>query len=214
VRGDAPWAFLAELPPPTVEPEEARRTAREILSRLEYQPPEQSPIDRAWGWLGDQLARLLAGVGGGAGGFWVGIAVLAVALAAAAWFLLRVLPLPARRSRRAAPPAATALDPRPTRAQLLARAAAAEAEGRWGDAVADRYRALVLGLADRRLLPDDPAATTGELRRAFDGDDEHRRTFDEASSRFEHVRYRGDPAGPDDPARLAEWDRRLVGEPR
>lgn len=212
--GDGLRALAAQLPPSPVAPDDARRAARDILSRSEYQPPRRSLIDRAWSWLMEQLESLLAGIGGGAGSFWVGIAVLAVALAAAAWFLLRVLPRPRRRPGAAPAPAPVQLGQRATRRQLLAGAVDAEAEGRWADAVALRYRALVLGLADRRLLPDDPAATSGELRRALQAGDDDRRLFDEASTRFELVRYRGDPAGPDDPARLAEWDLRLVGEGR
>jgi hypothetical protein len=212
VLGEVRALVLGQLPPTTVEPDEARRTAREILSRREYQPPERSLIDRAWGWFQDQLDALLAGVGGAAGGYWVGIAVLLTALAAATWFAVRVLPRPRRRTARPTAPAAVDLGTRPTRDQLLAAATEAEAEGRWADAVSHRYRALVAGLADGGRLPDDPAATSGELRRALRAGDDDRRLFDQASTSFELVRYRGDPAGPDDPARLVEWDRRLVGE--
>lgn len=200
------------LPPPEVPADEARSAAREILSRAEYRQPEPSPLERAWDWLTGELADLLAGVGGGAGGFWFGIALLAVALGATAWLLVRVLPR--RRGRRSPARPAVGVEAeggRPDRSQLLALAAAAEAEGRWAEAVALRYRALVLGLAERRALPDDPAATTGELRRSFDAGSEDRASFDAASTRFEEVRYGGSPAGPEDGRRLEGWDRQLVG---
>lgn len=200
------------LPPPEVPAGEARAAAREILSRAEYRQPGPSPLERAWDWLTGQLADLLAGVGGGAGGFWFGMALLAVALGITGWLLVRVLPR-GRRRRRPAPPAVGVEvgAGRPDRRQLLALAAAAEADGRWAEAVAHRYRALVLGLAERRALPDDPAATTGELRRSLDATGDDRASFDAASTRFEEVRYGGSAAGPEDGRRLAGWDRQLVG---
>jgi hypothetical protein len=194
-----------------VPPDEARRVANEILSGAEYRRPEPSPVDRAWQWLLDSLSDLLAGVGGGSGGFWFGIALLVGAVGLTTWILWRVLP----RRRPPAPPAgaevAVRADRRPTRGELLARAVEAEAHRRWGEAVVLRYRALVAGLAERHQLPDDPAATTGELRRRFEAGEEQRAAFERASTRFEEVRYGGSTATADDPRRLAAWDRELLG---
>lgn len=206
------WAVAAQLPAPEVPAGEAVRTAREILSRAEYRQPEPSLIDRAWNWLWEQVARVLEAVGGAAGGYGVGIALLVVMLLVAGWSLYRVMPRSwSRRARPTAPAVQVEALTGLSRRQLLDLAARAEAEGRWADAVAHRYRALVQGLAEQRALPDDPASTPGELRQAFRGDPAEQATFQRASTCYELVRYRGDPAGPEEGRRLSEWDRQLVG---
>lgn len=213
--GDGLRATVAQLPSSPVQPDDARRAARQILAQPEYASPEPSLLDRAWQWFQDQLGQLLGGLGGPGGGYWFGITVIVVCLAVAVVLGVRFLPRGRRRRGPGLPAAAVATHgPGPTRLELLERAAVAEAEGRWADAVADRYRALVVGLAEQRRLPDDPAVTTGDLRRAFQGGNDDRCLFDRASTRFERVRYRGDPAGPEDPRQLWEWDRLLVGGPR
>ena len=213
--GEALLGAVAQLPESPVQPDDARRAARQILAKPEYAAPQRSLPDRGWQWLQDQLGRLLSGLGGSGGGYWFGITVIVVCLVVAVVLGIRFLPR-GRRRRAAVLPAVLVATrgPGPTRRQLLERAARAEAEGRWADAVADRYRALVVGLAEQRRLPDDPAVTTGDLRRALQGGDDDRSLFDRASTRFERVRYRGDPAGPEDPRQLREWDRLLVGGPR
>ena len=204
---------LRQLEPSQVDPAEASRVAREILSGADYRAAEPSPLQRLLGWLGDLLSGFAPEASVGAsGGFWFGIVLQLVTLGLVGWMLWRFLPRP--RQRVQAPPdepVARTVSEGDSRRDLLARAAAAEAEGRWDDAVVFRFRALILGLARRDVLPDDPAATTGELRRSLQGDDEARSGFADASVRFEEVRYGGDPAGPDDARRLEEWDRRLVG---
>lgn len=202
-----------QLEPSQVDPAEAGRVAREILRGADYRQAQPSPLQRLLRWLGD----LLSGFGpeadvGASGGYWFGIVLLVVAVALVAWMLWRFLPRHRRRVEEPRDePVASTVSEADSRRELLARAAAAEAEGRWDDAVVSRFRALVLGLARRDVLPDDPAATIGELRRSLRGDEQARSGFADASVRFEEVRYGGDPAGPDDARRIEDWDRRLVG---
>jgi hypothetical protein len=213
------WAELrsgARLPAPAVDPDEAGQVARDILGRREYRPPERSVLQRAWDWFWERLGELLpTGLGeGGAGGYWVGVVVLVVATSVAVWLLWRHVPRRRARRRRAPSPVEVATVEPPARRELLRLAERAEAEGRWDDAVTYRFRALVAGLAARRLVPGDPSATTGELRQHLRGDDQASVGFDEVSVRYEEVRYGGDPATAEDPRRIADWDRQLVGPGR
>lgn len=214
--GDAP---AVQLPPSGVDPADARQQARRILGEGGYRPQGRSLADRALGWIGDLFEDLsLPGAPGG-GPSWLGAALvvtLVVVLAWLGWRFLRGIGWPVGRPR----PPQVVVDVEPagvapeSRRALLAAAEAAEGDGRWADAVRYRFRALVLGLAQRRLLPADPAATTGELRRALPADDEVRTGFAQAAERFELVRYGGEPGSAEDAGRIAEWDRRLVGDGR
>lgn len=199
-------------------PEEIRRKADDILARPEYREAEPGLVERAVNWLSERLGQLFGSVVGnsGSGGYYLGYTVLLVALGAAAYIAWKVLP----RSGDLRRPRATVTHesiPRTSRAQWLARAAEAEAGGRWGEAVHARYHALTTGLADRSALPAAESTTSGEHRTAFAqtaGPQPGRvAVFDGVTDRYEHVWFGGQEAVPDDSQALVSADQQLLEQP-
>lgn len=197
-------------------PEEIRQKADDILARPEYREATPGLVERGLNWLAERLGDLFGSVVGssGDGGYLLGYAVLLLALAAIGYIAWKVFP---RSGDRRRPTGAVTHEsvPRASRAQWLARAAEAEAAGRWGEAVHARYHALTTGLADRKVLPAAESTTSGEHRTAFaqagGGPGAERvAVFDGATDRYEHVWFGGRDAAPDDSQALASADRRLL----
>ena len=196
-------------------PDEIRRKADDILARPEYREARPGLVQRAVNWLTERLGEVFSSVVGnsGSGGYYLGWIVLIMALLAAGWFLWKVLP---RSGGLRRPGVAVAHEsiPRASRAQWLARAAEAEAAGRWGEAVHARYHALTTALADRKVLPAAESTTSGEHRAAFAqgaGPQPDRvAVFDGVTDRYEHVWFGGREAAPDDSRALAAADERLL----
>lgn len=196
-------------------PDEIRRKADDILARPEYREAEPGLVERAVNWLSQRLGEVFGSVVGnsGSGGYYLGYTVLLLALGAAGYIAWKVLP----RSGDLRRPRATVTHesiPRTSRAQWLARAAEAEAGGRWGEAVHARYHALTTGLADRSALPAAESTTSGEHRTAFAFNaapqPDRVAVFDGVTDRYEHVWFGGRDAAPDDSQALASADQRLL----
>lgn len=138
-------------------------TAREWL-RAELADPvyHERPnlLQRAWDWILEQLAQAQDAVGGMdtrlAALVVVAILVVAVAIALAVAGPVRR----ARRDRRASVDVFG--DDTRSAAELRAAADAAAAQGRWSDAVLDRFRALLRSLEDRVVLDPRPGRTADE----------------------------------------------------
>jgi hypothetical protein len=146
------------LPPPTVDPEQVRRTVEEVLARPEYRPIQPSLLDRVWSGVLDQIGRLLGALGaqGGDLAAWILIlVVLAVFVASAVWFLRGV-----RADPDVVDPVAGVIGRTP--ADWAAEAAGHEQAGRWRDALRCHYRALIVELAVAGLVEEAPGRTTGE----------------------------------------------------
>ncbi len=196
-------------------PEEIRQKADDILARPEYREAEPGLVERAVNWLAERLGQFFATVVGnsGDGGYYLGYAVLLAALAAIGYIAWKVFPRSGdlRRPRTAVTHESI---PRASRAQWLARAAEAEAGGRWGEAVHARYHALTTGLADRSAVPAAESTTSGEHRTAFANNagpqPERVAVFDEVTDRYEHVWFGGQEAAPDDSQAVASADQRLL----
>jgi hypothetical protein len=138
-------------------------TAREWL-RAELADPvyHERPnlLQRAWDWILEQLAQAQDAVGGldtrVATLIAVGILVVAVAIAL-------VVAGPVRRARRDRRASVDVFgDDTRTAAELRAAADAAAAQGRWSDAVLDRFRALLRSLEERVVLEARPGRTADE----------------------------------------------------
>jgi hypothetical protein len=174
------WSGLAarfdELPPLDQDPEAVRDTADRILADRAYRPPSPAPLERVIDWILDRLDDLFApfesvvgGLGGAGGGGGTIVAYLIVAVAAA--FLIRVL-LRAdwrrpRRDRTERDEPRVTVTSRPDAAGWRDRAAAAEAEGRWRDAVRFRFAVLVAELVTGGVLDAVPGRTAAEYHRAL-----------------------------------------------
>lgn len=150
------------LPDPVVDPETVRRTVDEVLAQPEYAPLEPGLVERALGWLAEQVGRLVELIArGGAGGLVAALLVLAgvvVVVVLAARFTRRL-----RRDPGAEAPVAGEVGRRA--ADWHADAAEHEAAGRWRPALRCRYRALVAELAADGLVDEVPGRTTGEYLR-------------------------------------------------
>lgn len=149
---------MADLPPPTVDPERVRQTVEEVLSRPEYAPLEPSLLERLQQWLVEQLGRVIDAVGGSAGGViaWVVVLLGLAIVAAVAARVVRGL-----RPDRDVGDEAMGMTGRRA-ADWAADAAGHEEAGRWRDALRCRYRQLVAELAAAGLVEEAPGRTTGE----------------------------------------------------
>jgi hypothetical protein len=138
-----------------------RRTVHEVLSRPEFRPPEQPLLQRAVGWVLDQLGSLLASLLGGGAGPVVGLVLLAAIVG-----LVVVVAARFSRGLTRDPELAAARPPATGRpaAEWRAEAEAAERAGQWRAALRCRYRALVADLAQRGLVDEVPGRTAGEYR--------------------------------------------------
>jgi hypothetical protein len=127
--------------------------------------------------------------------------------------LLGLLLSRARRSARA-PEAARAVltDERLTAAQLRARAEAALAAGRAGDALVEGFRALTTRQIERGRLDDLPGATAHEVAESLAATFPHQRPrVDDSARLFDLVRYGDRPATRDQAARVLALDDELAG---
>lgn len=196
----------------TADPEELRRQADEIVSRPEFQEEQPSLVERALDWMFEQLGDLIGPVAG-SGGYALGYAILIVALAAVGYLLWRVFPRGRLGPQHQDFIVATDTVARRSRAEWLAEAAQAEADGDWERAVHARYYAIASGLADDDRLPSEPSTTTGERRVAFAApptEPARAATFDDATETYEHVWFGGRSADEPDSRRLADADRSLL----
>ena len=185
-------------------PPDARRRARAVLAQGRYHrrlpQPLKGPLER----LGDAVRRLLEELPIGVGGRW-GLGIVAVAILAAALSLQGV-----RRRRaaqeRAAVARAPAGGPAEGPAALERRAEEAERAGDHALAVRLRFRAGLMRLGERDVIPYRPSLTTAEARRRLRSE-----PFDRLAADFDAIAYGGRAAGGDDARASREgWDEVLA----
>lgn len=166
------------------DPGPAQDLVRSELAKSEYQP---TLLER----IGDWFWGLLEKVTGAAENVGrlnplLALGLLAVLLVGIAFVLARLR----REPRSRAAERAVLEDTRTTAAQYRARAGRALAEERWDDAVVDGMRALALGLVERALVDDLPAATAREVATAASAVfSSERARLDAAARLFDDVRY-------------------------
>lgn len=190
-----PWTWptarvLADVP---VDPdaETARHWAEAELADPIYHQG-QSLLDRVLEWFQeflDEAQRSAANVDVGTASLALG-AVLVVAVA-----LVLTYTGPVRRARRARAEQLVFEDDTRTAAEIRASADAFAADGRWSEAVLERFRALLRSLEERAILAERPGWTADEAAReagaALPGCAADLRR---ASRLFDDVRY-GDGTG-------------------
>jgi hypothetical protein len=218
----ASWVDLAgrfdELPPLEQDPEAVREAADRILADRAYRPPSPAPLERVIDWILDRLEDLLSpfesfvgglGGGGGGGGTIVAYVILAVAVAFLIRVLLRADWRRTRRDRAGRDEPHVTVSSRPDAAAWRERAAAAEAEGSWRDAVRLRFAVLVAELVTGGVLDAVPGRTAAEYRRELaELRPAAAEPFGRAVRIFEDAWYGDVPVGPDDAAAV----RRLTDE--
>ncbi|MDQ0663715.1 hypothetical protein QFZ35_002213 [Arthrobacter ulcerisalmonis] len=197
---------MAAEPPVLPDAGEARRWAAEELAKPEYRDAAPSWLDTLWRNFLDWLQSLDGSSGDAAPVPSPVIALVIAAIIAAAIILAR--PRLHARARQAKDvfERETAL----AAADYRTRAEAAAAAAQWGDAVVDRFRALVRSAEDRAILDPQPGRTADEAARALSVPfvTESRRLA-LAAATFDGIRYGNRAAGGNDYREMAGLDTTL-----
>jgi hypothetical protein len=198
------------LPPSTEDPAAVRDLADQILAEARYDRPPESIPDRVMGWIGDQLARAFGALVSGGGGTVLAWVIIAVAVAAVVYLVVRH----GRLSM------ATLAGPREpevmveltrTASEWRADAARLEAEGRWAEGLRCRHRALVADLVRRGAIPEQAGRTAGEYVRDVSVTlPDATAPLAAATELFEAAWYGGATTGAAEAARFAELDARVL----
>jgi hypothetical protein len=156
---------LLSAPPLDPARDEAQRWAWQELSDPVYAQHQPGLVERAvlWAWHRLQGLELPAGPGGTSG--FVILVVLVLLAVVVVWLRAGPLRGPSARARRQPVLHGAAL----TAAEHRAAADLAAAEGRWQDAVRERFRAVVRSLDERGLVEALPGSTAQEVADAAAG---------------------------------------------
>lgn len=203
------FAGAGAEPPLDPERDEARRLLEEELATSRYQPPPEAStpewLEELYRWFRD----LFSSLGGEATVPWWIVVVVVVAIAVIVLAFL-VFGVPRMRSRSAVRSADDELfeaDDRRDAATMRRDAETAAREGRWNDAIAERFRAIARALHERTLVSTLPGSTAHDVaRRAAVPLPDHAEALQRAAHDFDAVRYLGDRGDRDRYARLAELD--------
>ncbi|MGK2928048.1 MAG: DUF4129 domain-containing protein [Acidimicrobiales bacterium] len=188
----------------TVDPREARREARDILSGAEYSPPEQSPIERAVYWLFDRLGDAIATLTGGGPGSIIGWAIVILLGAGAIWLLVRALAVPSVPAPDRSEGLRYGTETHRDAAVWAADAERLAAAGDHRGALRCRHQALVARLVTHTVVDDVPGRTASEYRDLLAGRISHEAgTASRVTERFETAWYGGRPVDAGDYDRFA-----------
>lgn len=183
---------------------EAREEARRILAEDRFHETElPRPFARPLDWLGERLEELFGDLPGGPAAGWLILSALVLGLALVVGLALAQRRAPAVLVRPGARRPAAPPDP----SRLEREADAAESAGELERALRLRFRAGVLRLAQRRIVDDPDAITSGALVRLLRSPD-----FDRAAAAFDEVVY-GRRVATSEDVRLARagWQAVLAG---
>lgn len=179
-----------------VDPEDARRTARDIVRSRRYQPEDvPRPLEGVLRWIGDRLRPITDFLDGVVDFFseGVGLVLLVVIIAAlvtlVALYLVRRARAPVDGERRRRAAGARREDPD----ALEREASEAERAGDLDRALRLRFRAGLLRLDRVGAITFRPSLTSGQVTRAVPLPE-----LDELARTFEGVAYGGRPARPPD----------------
>ncbi|QDG88918.1 DUF4129 domain-containing protein [Pseudarthrobacter sp. NIBRBAC000502770] len=183
---------MAVEPPVLPGADEAQRWAAEELAKPEYRDAAPSWLDSLWRNFLDWL-QSLDGSPGEAGPVPSPVIALVIAAIIAAAVILARPRLNARvRQARDVFERETVL----TAADYRNRAETAAATGQWGDAVVDRFRAMVRSAENRTILDPQPGRTADEAANAlsvpFAGEAGR---LARAAATFDGIRYGSRAAG-------------------
>ena len=197
---------MAAEPPVLPGADEARRWAAEELAKPEYRDAAPSWLDTLWRNFLDWLQSLDGSQGDAAPVPSPVIALVIAAIIAAAVLLAR--PRLNARARQAKDvfERETAL----AAADYRNRAEAAAAAGLWGDAVVDRFRAVVRSAENRTILDPQPGRTADEAAQALSVPfSSESGRLARAAATFDGIRYGNRAAGPADYQEMVALDAAL-----
>lgn len=150
--------------PPPVDPDEARRTADEILRGAEYDEPGQSIIDRALEWLFERLGDLVPSTGAGGPGNVIGWLVVAALVAAAIWFVVKAVRAPSIRTPSSEPAMRYGTESHRDATAWLEESRRLAAVGDHRGAIRCRHQAMVARVVTDGVVDDVAGRTAGEYR--------------------------------------------------
>ena len=194
-------------PPVLPSADEARRWAAEELAKPEYRDAAPSWLGTLWRNFLDWLRSLDGSSTGDAAqvpGVVIAIVVATIIVAAV------ILARPRLNARVRRPKEVFERDVAVHAADYRARAEAAAASGKWGDAVVERFRALVRSAEDRAILDPQPGLTADEAARVLSlpfGTEARR--LELAAAMFDGIRYGNRAAGRADYQAMAHLDASL-----
>lgn len=197
---------MAAEPPVLPAAGEARRWAAEELAKPEYREAAPGWLEALWKDFVDWLQSLDSSAADGSTvpGPVIGIVVAAVIAAAVIIAKPRLNPK-ARRAKQVFEPESVL-----TPADYRQRAETSAAAGKWGDAVVDRFRALVRSAEDRTILDPQPGRTADEVARELAAP--FRAEADrlaKAAGTFDAIRYGNRTADAADYQAMASLDQTL-----
>lgn len=201
-----PGRALVSDPPLDPGPDEARSALRRELLEPEYH--DANLVDRLLTWLGRQLDRgVETAVDVPPLQTFATMLVAVALLGALGWLVTR-----ARRTARGTRERPAVLtDEGITAAELRARAEAALAAGRHGDALVDGFRALAVRQVELGRLDDTPGATAHEVATVLAAEHPHRAAaVDDSALLFDSVLYGDRPATREQAAGVLALDDELA----
>jgi hypothetical protein len=198
------------LPPSAQDPQAVRDLADQILAEPRYAEPQPSLPERAMEWVGDQLGELFGRLVSGGGGTVLAWIIIAVALGGVLYLLVRHGRITLAPMHDPAEPEVMVELTRPAK-EWRAEAQRLEAEGRWAEGLRSRHRALVADLVQRGAIPEQAGRTAGEYVRDVAATlPDAAPAFAAATELFEAAWYGGATTGPDEAARFAALDERVL----
>jgi hypothetical protein len=194
---------MSAEPPVLPGADEARRWAAEELAKSEYREAQPGWLDSLWRSFLDWLQSLDGPPGADAPVPTPVIGIVIAVVIAVAVILARPRLNPkSRQAKEVFEP-----DSELTAPDYRQRAEVSAAAGKWGDAVVDRFRALVRSAEERTLLESQPGRTADEaafaLSRPFPAEAAR---LDQAARTFDAVRYGNWAAGSPDYEALSLLD--------
>lgn len=150
--------------PSPVDPDDARRTAEEILDAPEYAEPTQSVIERALEWLFERLGSVIGTPGGGGPGSLIAWFFIVGLVALAVWLVYRAARAPGVRRHRSEPALRYGTESHRDTAAWLAEADRLAGQGDHAGALRCRHQALVARLVTDGVVDDVAGRTAGEYR--------------------------------------------------
>jgi hypothetical protein len=183
-------AALAAHVPIDPDSQEARQWLVDELSKPEYRAAQPTWFDLLASAISDWLSSLTTSAGGGPPGIGTLVVVLIVAILLVVAFLVFGLPRLNRRSTVGG----VLFGDDDTRDAAAMRAAArlAAADGEYSRAIAEMFRAIARGLAERTVVSTMPGTTAHDFAlRAAGAFPASAAPLAEAASAFDDVRYLG-----------------------
>lgn len=153
---------------PVVDPAEAERAARAVLSDRKYIEAARPPSlrERFFDWVGEQITELLQALSSGGGRGFIAWIIVGAFLAVIGFLLFRLLgTVDPVRKVRASPEIDVSIAADRSVEEWTRAAETAETAGEWREGLRCRHRALVAELLEREVIDRRPGRTAADIGR-------------------------------------------------